>query len=169
MIVRQATPNDLKQVFDIYMEGYDEEGFGDVNRLKKPSPRARPAWIRRLLGEIRGGHLLFLVAVEGKRVAGFVFAKKKDIPDSELSHTAILGMRVTREMRGRGIGTRLMREIIKRSKGRFEILELGVMSSNKIAKGLYLRFGFKRWGRAPRAVKRGSRYIDMEHMSLILK
>ncbi len=169
MQIRPVKQGDLKQVFDLYMEGYDEEDFTDVNRLKKPSPKVMPAWSKRIMGDIKNGHLTFLVAVDGDSVLGFCFAKKKDVPDSELSHVGILGMRVTRDMRGKGIGKAMMREIIKRSRGRFEMLELSVMSTNTVGKRLYGKAGFRRWGIAPRAVKRGRRYIDMEHMALRLK
>ncbi len=172
MIIRQARSSDLEQVFDIYMQGYDEAAedpyFGDINRLKRPERTVLPAWSKRLCAEMSDGHLLFLVAVDGAKVAGFCFAKKKDIPDSELSHVGIVGMRVIKERRGQGLGRQLMRELIKRSRRRFEVLELSVMPTNKAAKRLYLTSGFRKWGTEPMAIKRRGRYMAHEHMYLKL-
>ncbi len=169
MLIRTANAGDLKEVFEIYMEGYGEKDFTDINRLKKPSPKTMPLWRKRILGDIKNGHLVFLVAVDRGKVIGFAFAKKKDIPDSEMSHIGIVGMRVASRMRGRGIGQRLLGEAIKRSRGRFEMLELAVMSTNKAGIHIYEKYGFKEWGTLPNAVKRGRSYIDMKHMFMQLK
>jgi ribosomal protein S18 acetylase RimI-like enzyme len=169
MIIRLLRKQDLKQVFGLYMEGYEERNFTDVNRLKKPSPKTIPRWSKRILEDIKNKHLIFLVAAEGEKIMGFCFVKKKDIPDSELSHVGVLGVRVNRQMRGRGIGGALIKEAVRRSRSKFEIIELEVMSINKAGIHLYNKYGFKRWGVMPNAVKRGDKYIDMEHMYLRLR
>ena len=59
-----------------------------------------------------------------------------------------------------GIGTALMKDLVKRSKGRFEILVLDVMSINKAAMGLYKKLGFKVYGTLPKGYMRQGRRID---------
>ncbi len=48
------------------------------------------------------------------------------------------------------------------------MLRLGVLATNGIAKRLYRSRGFKRFGIEPRAIKRGTRYIDNEYYCLNL-
>ena len=56
MIIRLLRKQDLKQVFGLYMEGYEERNFTDVNRLKKPSPKTIPRWSKRILEDIKNKH-----------------------------------------------------------------------------------------------------------------
>ena len=172
MKIRPVQRKDFPQIFDLYMRGYDEaakdRNFGDINRLKKPERKVMKPWSSKLYSEIKEGNIIYLVAEDRGKVIGFCFAKKIDVPDSEISHVANLGIRVTTEMRGKGIGTELLREIIRRSRGKFDILDLNVMAINKGAERLYRKFGFVKWGTAPGYVKRKGRYIDQDHMSLKL-
>ena len=172
MKIRPVQKRDFPQIFDIYMQGYAEAAkdrdFGDVNRLKKPDRKVMKPWAKKLASEIKSGDLIYIVAEDRKRVVGFCYVKKLDTPDSETSHVANLGIRVVRDMRGSGIGTALIKEIIKRSRGKFEILDLSVMAINRDAERLYRKFGFVRWGTASGYVKRKGRYIDQDHMSLRL-
>ncbi len=172
MVIRPARFGDFEQIFQMYMRGYieanEDPNFGDVNRLKKPDRKVMPAWRRGLCRDIKAGNLVYTVACEGRDVLGFCFVKKVDIPDSELSHVGNLGIRVVKEMRGRGIGTALLKDMIRRCRGRFEIIDLQVMSINKAAEKLYKRHGFRRWGTAPGYVKRNGRHIDQYHLALRL-
>ena len=84
---------------------------------------------------------------------------------------ALLGVALSKEMRGRGIGEELMRRSIalahKRFKG-LERVELTTFSYNKRAQALYKKLGFIKVGRMPRALKEGRRYFDEFFMILDL-
>jgi len=54
------------------------------------------------------------------------------------------------------------------SSGRFDTIEVGIMSINRASKSLFKKFGFRRWGVAPGYVKRGKIYMDMEYRYLKL-
>ena len=172
MRIRPARNSDLKEVTGIYDEGYEEiktnPDFGDVLRAKRPSPERKKEWAAQKAREMRHGDTVFMVAEERGVIAGFCFVKKMDTPDSEMSHVGVLDIRVRQGYRNLGIGTRLMAETLKRCRGRFEILELFPLRINSIAIAMYRKFGFRTWGVAPGFVKRGKKYIDMEHMYLKL-
>ena len=89
-------------------------------------------------------------------------------PGSELSHTGELTILVDCNYRRRGIGGKLLDSAISQSKGKFEMLQLTVLAPNKIAKKLYKSRGFRRFGTEPKAVKRGTKYIDLEYYYLRL-
>jgi len=172
MLIRNAKRSDLRHIAEIYDNAYDEikynQDFGDYLRLKRPKMDNIQKWERNVYNDILNKNAIFLVALENEQVVGFCFVRKKDIPDSEISHVGILGIRIIKEFRKKGLGTKLVSRILKESKGKFEIIEVEVMAVNKTSKALFNKFNFKKWGTAPRYVKRGKKYIDLEYMYLKL-
>jgi len=85
------------------------------------------------------------------------------------THCGRLGMGVAKELRGRGIGTRLMEEGLGLAKRKGLIrIELDVFSSNARAVRLYRRFGFVTEGRRIKARYLDGRFEDVEEMGLLL-
>lgn len=62
----------------------------------------------------------------------------------------------------------MLKEMIERCKGKFEILELEVFAGNQAARHLYEKFGFKTYRLRPLSVKRNGKHIDEELMYLRL-
>ena len=56
----------------------------------------------------------------------------------------------------------------KPANSHFEVVRLSVFATNPRAQRLYSRFGFVPVGRIPRAIRRGTEYIDEEEMVLLL-
>ena len=107
--------------------------------------------------------------LDGKSIgcAGLVREQRRKI-----RHKAnVWGMYVIPELRGKGIGNSLLKEIVKRStltEG-LEQLNLAVFSDNIPAKRLYKNIGFLIYGVEKRAVKIESSYLDEDLMVLMLK
>lgn len=83
----------------------------------------------------------------------------------------VWGVYVAPEARGAGIGGRMMQALLKRGSaidGVQQIL-LSVTGTQEPAIRLYHSLGFESFGREPRALKIGDRYIDEEYMVLDLK
>jgi RimJ/RimL family protein N-acetyltransferase len=87
------------------------------------------------------------------------------------AHRATLwGLYVGPEMRGRGIGRRLLQALLDhaRSQPDLIIVELTVMTDNQHALRIYRRLGFERYGYQRRAAKADSGYLDEERLMLEL-
>ena len=170
--IRYAKRADLRSIADIYDQAYDEvlsnPDFGDYLRLKRPDQKRIKKWAKGLYSEIRNGNVLFFVAEHGNKIVGFCFVKKKDIPDSEISHVGVLGIRIIADFRGKGFGKLLVKHALEESRGKFDIVEVEIVDINSASKSLFMKLGFKTWGVAPRYIKRGGRYIDLEYMYLKL-
>jgi ribosomal protein S18 acetylase RimI-like enzyme len=82
----------------------------------------------------------------------------------------IWGMYVAPEARSQGIGKALMIEAIDRARSLPDLdhILLGVVESQTSARRLYAALGFVVYGREPRAVRIGDRYLDEELMVLSL-
>ena len=88
-------------------------------------------------------------------------------PDSETCYRADLGLAVKRAPRttcrdGSTSGD------VSEVPGKFEIIELSVLSRKEVAKKLYAKFGFMKFGMIPRAVKREKAYFNEDLMRLDL-
>ena len=87
-----------------------------------------------------------------------------------LRHAAELGMMVSRDWRGQGIGTALMEHAIAwaRGSGVLKRLELKVYTRNQRAIHLYEKSGFQVEGRRQRAVWQDGEWLDDYLMALLL-
>jgi RimJ/RimL family protein N-acetyltransferase len=82
----------------------------------------------------------------------------------------IWGVYLAPEFRGRGLGRRLLLELLGAASGRpgLEAILLNVETPQLPARTLYLSLGFRSFGVEPRALRVDGRYIDEEHMVLEL-
>ncbi len=80
-------------------------------------------------------------------------------PYQKLSHQCLFSIIVDKEHRGKGVGRRLLDDLIKMGKERFhlEILHLEVYEGNPAIK-LYRRMGFKEYGRQKHFIKDRGKY-----------
>jgi ribosomal protein S18 acetylase RimI-like enzyme len=90
-----------------------------------------------------------LVALDGKQVIGWADLRPHD--EGLARHVGVLGMGLLPDYRGRGIGRRLLDELLRRSP--FERVELSVFADNTAAIALYEKAGFVRECVKRRAVK----------------
>ena len=90
----------------------------------------------------------------------------------KLRHKGILfKIYVDAEHRQKGIAKQLIEEIISRSKKieNIEQINLTVIPTNKHAKRLYEKFGFKTFASEEKAIKWEGQYFNEDQMKLILK
>jgi len=73
-------------------------------------------------------------------------------------HIGQVGITLKKEGRGKGLGEKLLKEVMKEGikKFRLKIITLEVLSKNKIAQNLYKKLGFKKAG----LIKGGAKYYD---------
>jgi putative acetyltransferase len=87
-----------------------------------------------------------IVALTGGRVVGDLGIKREEHP--VLRHVAELGMSVSQEWRGRGVGSALLAEAFRwASWAGVEKVSLTVYPDNEAARALYRKFGFEEEGR----------------------
>jgi ribosomal protein S18 acetylase RimI-like enzyme len=105
----------------------------------------------------------------GGPLAGSVGCLREDWP-KERHKASIWGMYVAPEARGRGVGQALLGAAVEQAR-RWEGVEqihLAGAADNDAARRLYRAAGFVVWGREPHALKLPDRYVDEEHMVLVL-
>jgi RimJ/RimL family protein N-acetyltransferase len=111
-----------------------------------------------------------LGAFEGDGLVGMVGFRR--LGGVKLRHRGYLwGMYVDARLRGRGVGRRIVEEVIARARALegIEVLELTVVAENIVARGLYERVGFVAWGVQKGALVWNGRAYDEAHLALDLR
>lgn len=90
-------------------------------------------------------------------------------PFKKLAHQCLFAIIVDEAYRGKGVGTRLIEDLIDLAKNRFhlELLHLEVYEGNP-AIGLYQKFGFQEYGVQKRFVKEDGVYLSKVLMQKVL-
>ncbi len=171
LLIRRVKPSDFDDIVETYFSFFPEAeadpSFGLPLYRKLPTMEDERKWFSAVLKDVGDGNVVMSVAEVDSQVIGYCDVRRI-APDSPRDHRGVLGLVVRKEFRGRGIGPALMKETINACRGKFESIELTVLSNNLRAIRLYKRFGFKAYGKLPRAVKRAGRYFDEESMYLRL-
>jgi ribosomal protein S18 acetylase RimI-like enzyme len=171
MKVRDLEWDDFSDIVGNYFSYYDElpgnPALGLTLFAEKPTLAEESEWFGRLYAQTLTGMQLASVAEENGRVVGLAQVAQKQ-PHHDQAHVGVLGIALHKDFRGKGVGTQLMRHVLERCRGRFEVVELTVFSTNEPAKKLYRKMGFRYVGTLPKSVKRGDRYFDEDLMVLEL-
>ncbi len=104
-------------------------------------------------------------ALEDGRLVGMAgFYREKGLKTRHKGR--VWGVYVTAQRRGEGIGRKMLETLLERGAGidGVEQILISVVSAQTAAVGLYRSLGFETFGREPRALKVGDRFIDEEYM-----
>jgi diaminopimelate decarboxylase len=159
VLVRPARPGDVGSFLEHLQSVADERRFIRTEHVGG----SRRLWKHRFRRSLTD-RTLSLVAVDGTKVIGSLGIQREAGRASE--HVASLGMSVSKEWRGRGVGTALMAEALRwaRNVG-VQKVSLTVYPSNTRAIALYRRFGFVDEGRLSGQSRKSYGYEDEVIMS----
>jgi ribosomal protein S18 acetylase RimI-like enzyme len=166
MIIRSVNQGDLDRLYLNYKTYYKEykENLEFGKLMFEPDCDSHTRWFSKLMSWLNSGDAVAFVASTGNDIVGFCQIKR-NIQDWS-NHIGTLGISITKDYRGMGIGKKLIINSIAASKGIFEIISLDVISSNIAAISLYKKIGFDIYGIAPRFIKRSETYRDLYLMYL---
>jgi RimJ/RimL family protein N-acetyltransferase len=155
----------VRQYLDLYEEVRSNPDLGISLFREPPTMGAEVEWFARLYRQVIEGEAVAMVAEEAGSARGLCTVRPRG-PTVEGAHVGTLGILIERSYRGKGLGRALLRETLRRCRGRFEILELSVFATNLRARKLYEELGFRTYAILPRGLRRGDRAID--HLSMWL-
>ncbi len=170
-VIRDLRFEDFNDLVNAYFSYYDEsksnQNLGITLFKRKPTLKEEVAWFKEMYVKVLDGDVIVKVAEADGAAVGLCSVTRQR-PGSERDHTGVLGIAIKKAYRGRGVGRALMESTLKRCKGTFEQVILEVFESNARAQSLYKKMGFKGYGKIPKAIKRGERYINVNLMYLCL-
>jgi ribosomal protein S18 acetylase RimI-like enzyme len=151
--IRPARPSDARAFLEFWRAIVAEERFVRTEEVRTTRRQYRRLFRKRSPAET---HLL---AFEGGRLVGHVTVQREQHPVTH--HVGSLAIAVAADVRGRGIGRRLMEEALAWSTGAgIEKLVLSVYPHNEAAIALYRSFGFVEEGRLARHLRKSYGYED---------
>jgi putative acetyltransferase len=152
--VRPARPSDARQILDLVKAVAAERRFIRTEEV--------PWTVRQLRRQFRRSWTSTgarIVAVADGRVVGDLGITREK--HANLRHVAELGMSVSREWRGRGVGSALLAEALRWAEwSGVEKVSLTVYPHNEVARALYRKFGFEEEGRLIGQSKKSYGYDD---------
>jgi ribosomal protein S18 acetylase RimI-like enzyme len=159
MDLRLLTANDAEAFWTLRLEGLrnDPASFADSTEehLKTTVESARE-----LLAK-NGPASNFVVGVfeHGQMIGTAGFFRRPNNKERHKGH--IWGVYVRPESRGKGVGSGLMKEIVRRAREMDGVEQITLVASAKLpAQRLYKALGFESYGIEPHSLKIGSEYID---------
>lgn len=163
MIIRRSKVQDAGNMLKMLLE-LDKE---TLYMLLEPGERNND--ITRIETMIKGvidsGGVQF-VAIHNNEIIGFLTARR-EIP-RKVRHSAYIVVGIREAHRGRGIGSKLFKELDKWAKANnVTRLELTVMEPNTLAKELYEKNGFKVEGIKKNSIFMDGKYIDEYYMGKV--
>lgn len=164
--IRQPNNGDSPGLFrDFIVSMINEDTFLIVN--KKPTLKEEKKWVKERLAGIRRGNELLTCAFDGKKLVGNCDARRGY---GKESGNVEIGLAISKDYRGRGLGEKLLRKTIALVKKRFRAknIHLRYIDGNKPAMSLYKKVGFRELTRMPKWVLYRGKYRD-EHVMLLKK
>jgi ribosomal protein S18 acetylase RimI-like enzyme len=169
--IRRVTVDDVEAYREIRLRSVREHPEAFLSSYEEESARTVEQDRERLAAKEGRDDDFVLAAFDEGRPVGLTGAIRSG-HHAKRHHVAwIWGVYVAPEVRGRGVGRRLLEsaiETISKADG-VEMLQLGVGTENHAALALYERMGFETYGTEVHCMKLPDRYIDEHLMVLFLK
>jgi len=162
--IRKAQESDAQKILDYVKDITTETDFLGRHPLD-PLPDVESE--KQLIKETEGNGI-WLLAFEAEEIVGFLAFNKGTRVKKR--HTASFGMSVRKAYWDKGIGTALMKEMLKEASKITDLkkIELSVFLDNTKAIALYKKFGFSEEGIERKAYLSDGNYHDELHMSLFI-
>jgi len=130
----------------------------EIANTRKVTLEQETEWLQKLLMRLEKDELFFLVAEVDK---GLVASSDIYIQSGDESHVGVLGIVIRSGYRDFGIGTQMMKTLVKQASALgLKLLMLQVFATNERAIHVYEKLGFVHSGRIPKKHFREGQYID---------
>lgn len=163
--IRYPTESDFHAIWGFACSLVEEDTFVGIN--KKPTEPEERKWLADTLEQIKKGEKIHLEMYVNGAYAGNGYVERGKF---RRNHVGYLGVSVSSDYRGEGLGTVLMTTLIDEArKLGLRLLTLSCFENNERALHVYEKLGFVRSGVTPGAIAFKGAYIGEVHYYLPLE
>ena len=171
IILRPLKRGDLDALIPFANSFADERkrsaDLGITSLERRVTRKEEKEFLNKVLKEIAEKRRVSVAAFQGNKMVGHCDITGRATRDEK--HTAMLGIVVVQGYRGVGLGEKMMQLALDQaSKLGIWAIELEVFDTNKAARHLYEKLGFKTVGVIPKKVFRSGKYTDTVRMYIHL-
>lgn len=163
ILIRYPRRSDLDAAWRYINAVSKEKTFVSVQG-ESISRKSEAEYLKSLLKKIAEKREVALWAFRNGRLIG---TSSISIGDKIRKHIGKFGIIIAKDFRGQGIGSFLMRIVLREAKKKFprlKIVTLGVFANNQIARKMYAKFGFREYGKLPKGFTTARGYVDHIYM-----
>jgi len=159
VIFRQPKLSDLNAVYKWVKEIETEDTFVMMNAKEPLTKKEVKNFINEQIKKAKQKKVVKIGVFNGKKYLGGCDITKLA---KRQGHIGLLGIVLSKECRGQGIGLKIAQETIRLAKEKLGLKQviLGCFANNKIGINFYKRLGFKEYGLHLQAVWYKGKYID---------
>jgi len=162
--LRILRPEDVDSLLTFFNGLVDEKGHDRKSQLhagfdKKFTRRQEAQWIREVLDRVEKDEAVNIVAEVNRRIVANGGVARGKYEDTHRHGS--LGLTVSQEYRGHGIGSRIIQTLVAESRRLgLKSIDVEFLAINKSAERAYKRAGFKKTGIIPSKIFRNGEYFD---------
>jgi len=159
IIFRYPKESDWKSILKLTISLFEEGAMVGFNT--KPTKKDTCESLAKKLKSIKKKEMVYLVCDVAGQVKGRAWIKKNT--SDCLGHIGDLGIHLGKDIRGKGVGDKLLKAIIKEAKKvlKIKIITLDVSAENNAAINLYEKNGFVKNGIIKGGFKYYKRFMDV--------
>ncbi len=159
VIYRLQNPEDIVELAKLLKEVSDEKAPISAKKVDIMSAIANFFKIQQ---DMKRKKRVSIVAEVNGKIVGNATIKRMS---GRLNRVGDIGILIKKEYRNRGIGTKLMKMLLKEAKKiGIKIATLEVVADNERAIHLYTKCGFKEFGKLPKSIQFGKKMKDLIYM-----
>jgi len=162
IVFREPRISDLKSSLEMINSLVDEKAYITVQ--KKLNLKEERIYLKQVLKEMKEGTRVDLVLDIDGKICG---SARVSLLDKRIKgHVSELGISLIKDVRGRGLGEKLLRKIIEKAQKelKIRIITLYAYSKNKVAINLYKKVGFKKLGTIKKGINHYGKLLDNDMM-----
>ena len=159
---REPQMSDLKSSLEMINSLVEEKAYITVQ--KKLNLKEERTYLKQILKEMKEGTRVDLVLDIDGKICGS--ARVSLLNEKTKGHVSELGISLIKDIRGRGLGEKLLRKIIEKAQKelKIKIVTLYAYSKNKVAINLYKKVGFKKLGTIKKGINHYGKLLDNDMM-----
>jgi RimJ/RimL family protein N-acetyltransferase len=161
VLLRYPQSSDTQQLMKFINDIIDEEAFILAN--KKVTLKEEEEYLEKVMKDMKDGKFIKILAVDNDRIIAAVDGIQLR---GRMSHLCSLGISISKDFRGEGLGSILIEELFEQAQKYLgaKQITLTCFVTNTPAISLYKKMGFQEYGRLPQALQYKDKYLDQVKM-----